>query len=339
MRNGVVVVVLAALVLLSGCTLSLGNGSPSVSPGGGGEPVWTGDEDNPFRQETLVVAVDGSAADGDVTPLVREALSYWEANSEQYAGYPIDYRLAANASDPDLQVRFVDSVDQCGTEEHAAGCAPVITKPGQFDPPVEVRIKTGFSDASTVQVLKHELGHTLGLDHGDEPAEVMAASSTLTTPPRTNASDRALPWDTSTLSVYVDMSAVAEGDREEARRQVAGALGYFADGANGTVPENVSFVRTDNRTAADITIRAVDDSPCSASSGSCGYLRGTDPDGDGAHETYTRLEITVTDLDTKAIGWHVGRWLGSGFGLSGEEYPQPLRESASYQDRRSDWWT
>lgn len=337
MKRRLGTVLVAVLLVLSGCTASLGQGGPG---GGQDGPTWTGDEDNPYRQETLVVAVttpgDGSR---EFTPLVQEALDYWAANSEAYAGYPIDYRLASNATDPDVRVRFVESVGECGTENHAAGCAPVITKPGQFDPPVDVRIRTGFSDASTVQVLKHEFGHTLGLDHGDEPDEVMAAESTLTTPPQTNATDKALAWDDPTLSVYVDLSEVPADERDEARRQVDGALGYFADGADGTVPENVSFVRTDNRTAADITIRVTGTPRCSTPSGSCGYIEGTDPDGDGARETYTRLEVTVTDLDTEAIGWHVGRWLGVGFGLEGEGYPGPLRESASYEDRRSDWWT
>lgn len=336
MRQRAVSLLVAALLVLSGCTL--GPGGPSLDDGGG-DPVWTGDEDNPFRQETLTVAVVGSANESrDFTPLVRQALDYWEANSEQYAGYPIEYRLVANDSDPDVRVTFVESVAACGTEEHAAGCAPVITKPGQFDPPVSVEVRTGFSDESTVQVLKHEFGHSLGLNHGDAPQAVMQASSTLTTPPQTDASERALPWRSETFSVYVDVSALPASERDEARRQVRGALGYFADGAEGTVPENVSFVRTDNRTAADITIRATDESPCSTSSGSCGYLLGSDPDGDGAREWYTRLEITVTDLDTEAIGWHVGRWLGVGFGLEGEESPEPLRESASYSERRSDWW-
>jgi hypothetical protein len=336
MKRRLGTVLLAALLVLSGCTASLGQGDPGVDPS---EATWTGDEDNPYRQEELVVAVTRPGNESrEFAPLVREALDYWEANSEQYAGYPIDYRLASNATDPDVQVRFVESVGECGTEDHAAGCAPIITEPGQFDPPVDVRIRTGFSDASTVQVLKHEFGHTLGLDHGDAPEDVMAASSTLTTPPQTNATEKALAWDDPTLSVYVDMSEMPADERDEARRQVSGALGYFADGANGTVPENVSFVRTDNRTAADITIRATAESQCGTSSGSCGYIEGTDPDGDGARETYTRLEITVTDLDTEAIGWHVGRWLGIGFGLEGEEYPEPLRESASYEERRSDWW-
>jgi hypothetical protein len=69
-------------------------------------------------------------------------------------------------------------------------------------------------------------------------------------------------------------------------------------------------------------------------------VTGTDPDGDGALERYTRLEIVVVGLDTEAVGWHVGRWLGVGFGLDADaSFPPPLRENATYEDRRSEWWT
>ncbi|MFB6207286.1 MAG: matrixin family metalloprotease [Haloglomus sp.] len=337
MREWAATLLVAVLLALAGCSISMGQDGPHIEPSG--DPAWTGDEDNPYRQETLAVAVAVSPdTSREFTPLVREALAYWEANSEQYAGYPIDYRLVANASNPDLRVRFVESVGECGTETHAAGCAPIVETHGQFDPPMTVRVRTGFSDASTVQVLKHELGHTLGLDHGDAPRSVMNAESTLTTPPQTNASERALPWKSATLSVYVDVSALPRGERDEARRQIRHALEYFDAGASGTVPENVSFVRTNNETAADVTVRAVDELACGTSSGSCGYILGLDPDGDGAREWHTRLEITVSDLDTEAIAWHVGRWLGAGFGLEGDEYPEPLRESATYKERRSDWW-
>jgi hypothetical protein len=73
--------------------------------------------------------------------------------------------------------------------------------------------------------------------------------------------------------------------------------------------------------------------------GSCGTLSGGDEDGDGALEYYDSLTIVLVDLDVDVIGWHVGRWLGTGFGHADDsEYPEPLRESASYEERRSAWW-
>lgn len=301
---------------------------------------WTGDPDNPYRERELVVATSAPVNETRAfRPLVREALDYWEANAERYAGYPIEYRLDPDAENPDVRVSFVESIEECGTETHAAGCAPVPEIGGRVARPVDVQVLGGYANASTVAVLKHELGHSLGLQHGDDPQDVMQSESMLATLPQRNATDRALPWERATLSVHVDVSGVPADEREAARRQIDGALGYFARGAEGTIPENVSFVRTDNRTAADITIRAVESLDCGTDSGSCGYLKGPDPDGDGARERYSRLEITFANLDTEATGWHVGRWLGAGFGLEDDtEYPPPLRTETTYSERRSDWW-
>lgn len=319
---------LVLLVVLAGCSTSYAE-----------HPFWTGDQDNPWRESELTVAIDASVdPDREYAPLVRKALDYWEENGHRYAGYPIRYEVVPNATNPDMIVRFVDSVEECGTEEHTAGCAPVLTSPMQVDRPVEVRVMTSFSDPSTVQVLKHEFGHTLGLTHDDEPQSVMAARSQLTTPPQPNATDRALPWADPELTVYVDESGIDSHDRDEVFRQIRAALDYYDRGAEGTVPENVSFVLIDDATAADVTISFIERSSCTTGSGSCGSVSGSDPDGDGALETYTHLRISLVDVDVDATAWHVGYWIGFGLGFEDEsEYPPPFID-ASYEDRRSEWW-
>lgn len=326
--NGPRALVLALLLVLAGCSTSYAE-----------NPVWTGDQDNHWREETLVVGMETpSNATRDYAPLVREALGYWEQHSEQYAGFPIEYRFEPDAEDPDLVVAFVPTIEDCGNENHTAGCAPVLTAAAQVDRPVRVRVRTTFSDNSTVQVLKHELGHTLGLNHGDEPRAVMAAKSQLTTPPQRDATDRALPWADPELSVYVDYGNVSAENRDEIRAQVTEALDYYARGAEGYVPENVSFVTTDDRRTADVVVAFPESAACTSGSGSCGSVSGVDPDGDGELERYTRLRISVVGIDPPAVGWHVGYWLGYGFGFRGtSEYPPPFRD-ASYEERRSEWW-
>lgn len=326
-------VAVALLLVCAGCTSSV----PGIRDDSSPATEWTGDPDNPWRESELVVAVENNRS-RNVTSLVQEALSYWENHSERYAGYPVRYRLDPNAEQPDIVISFVDRVGECGPEEHTAGCAPVLTEPGQITRPVRVTIRHGFSEESTVAVIKHELGHTIGLTHADEPQSVMRATSNVTTLPQPDATERALPWDSPELSVYLDLSDVPASEREATRTQIHHALKYFERGADGTVPENVTFVLTDDRTAADVVV-SFDPTECQTDRGSCGSLQGRDPDGDGALETYTRLDIRLVNLDTDVVAWHVGRWLGRGFGFDEEsDFPDPLTGDTSYEERRSEWW-
>ncbi|MFD1599131.1 matrixin [Halobellus rarus] len=294
------------------------------------------DATNPWGTEPIVVAVRDTAGTGrEWTPLVREATEFWESNAERFAGFPVDYEVRPDASDPDLIVEFVDEVPECDGATDAAGCAPLIEDRRQIDRPQTVSVKTGFSDESTVLVTEHELGHTLGLTHDDAPADVMASRSVLYTEPQPNATERAFPWDDAEFTVYVDTANAS--DPEEARQQIDHALEHYEDGAEG-MPTNLSFTTVGDPEEAEIVVRSVETSPCGEGAASCGATAGTDTDGDGEIETYSRLRISLVDLDTDAVAWHVGYWLAYGFGAEDDaEKPPPFRD-ASYDDRRSEWW-
>lgn len=352
MRRVVLTLALVALVVLSGClgVTFGGSNSPanaetvSASTQAGtdttatDEPTVDVSGSNPWGTDPIVVAIDAPETDRDYVALVREATAYWEQNANQYAGYNVTYRVDPTAESPDIVVSFVDEVPPCGDTRDAVGCAPLVTDATQLDPPEDIAVKTGLSAESTTLVLKHEFGHTLGLRHDDAPADVMEAESVLYTQPQPNATERSFPWRDPEFTVYVDDANVS--DPAGTRDQLRHAFDYYASGADGDerVPGNLTFQFVDDPDDADIVVRFSETSPCGAGAGSCFQTLGPDPDGDGAIETYTELRVTLVDLDTPAVGWHVGNWLAYGLGMeAAEERPAPFRD-ASYEDRRSDWW-
>jgi hypothetical protein len=331
------VVAVAILLLLSGCVGPLDPSGTGVGDG------YDGDPDNPWRDDVLSVSYEAPAdTDRDYETAVRGALVFWTEHSQRYVSYDVGFRLAEPNETADIHVRFEPAVTDCGNsrdDEHTAGCAPVLTDTRQIDRPVDVRVRTGLSAESTERVLEHELGHTLGLTHDDAPQEVMQARTRLATVPKPNATERPLPWEEPDLVVYIDQGSVPDSAWNATERQVGAALHYYMDGAGGTVPENVTFYRAETPDSADITIRFGESDPCRTGGGSCGRTAGQDVDDDGTLERYTSLEIVLVDVDTDAVAWHVGRWLGTGFGHTEPgEFPDPLRPSASYEERRSNWW-
>jgi hypothetical protein len=322
------VIVVIVLIISAGCVGLTERSLPDELAG------YAGDPDNPYGGENITVAVTATDSKRSFTPLVAEAVDYWETHDERYLNYSVNVTVAASASDPDIRVSFVSHIPRCGKVANAAGCAPEITAPSQTGDTVEIRALDNLSANSTVRVLEHEFGHALGLGHGDRPRDLMATYTTLTGLPQPNASERALAWNDSTFTVFVT-EEVSAGERE----QINHALDYYDRGANGTVPENVSFRMVSTFESADIVIRPAERSLCGSERESCGSVFGSDTDGDGALETYTRLEITYDDIDTDAVGWHVARWLGLAFGIeNGSGYPPALREGTGYDERRSEWW-
>ncbi|WP_226043551.1 hypothetical protein [Natrinema sp. DC36] len=133
------------------------------------------DPDNPYNKETLVVGMNGSVSQNEEVA-VKEAFEYWEGTSEKYAGYPIQYDFQLNEENPDVLVEWEDEIESCGEryDVDPAGCADLVSENYTVPEPVVIRIERRYSYGETIELLRHEVGHTLGLRHDDEPQRIMA---------------------------------------------------------------------------------------------------------------------------------------------------------------------
>ena len=354
MRSSLAVLALALLLVSAGCaspSFDGGASSPSETPAdstsasgtstdaptatSGGSASLADMKSNPWGSDPIVVGVENEAEpDRSVAPLVREAMSYWEEHAERYLGYPVAFDVRPDAKEPDLVVKFVSDVPDCGVGD-AVGCAPLINDSRQIDRPETIWVRGGLSDSSSRLVVEHELGHALGLTHANAPADVMAAKAILYTQPLPDAVDRAFPWTDSDFTVYVDERNASDPD--EIRAQVRHVMTYYESDPEG-MPANLTFRFVDSPEAADVAVRFSDTSPCGSEAASCFETRGTDPDGDGAIERYTRVRVVLVELEPEATGWHVGYWLASGLGAEGDAERPPAFRNASYEERRGEWW-
>lgn len=136
--------------------------------------------DRPWTDLPVTVTLDDQTEGGreGFEELLLDGMAYWEEHSEEYAGFDIEYAFEPDLDDPDdadIMVELVEQVRTCSVDGHdqeAVGCAPVIG--GRAPDTATVEIKDGFSDDLTLVTIKHEFGHTLGLDHDDEPQEIMS---------------------------------------------------------------------------------------------------------------------------------------------------------------------
>lgn len=307
---------------------------PTQVPGDG--PTATAgpaSADNPWGTTVVTVAVNDTVADGrNATGIVRRTIAFWNDRIERYTDWTYRFRYVADGSDARAEVRFVESIAECdGHSERIAGCAPLLSAGEEAPDRAITRVEVHGSNAAVLDTTRHEFGHLVGLDHAAEPRWLMSNG---TAGPVEDAQGRANPWMTDRIAVHVETDAI-DGDADRVEAQVGHALAYYEDGAEGTVPANVTFARTDLPHAADVVITDAASRGCEGE-GSTVNVRGPDRDGDPAPELHTRTRICV-DVDEDAVGWHVGAMLGNAFGLSQAELADPFRD-ADYEDRRSEWW-
>lgn len=340
-------VLLAVTLLLAGCADLASDPDPGATPDGtitGTEtptpsPVPTEterrtptpepvDPDNPYGDPELVVGVnDSSTRTVNRTGVILSALSYWDANASSYVDYDVTFTLEESATDPDIEIRLVDSITDCGLESDpenvTLGCAPVPRETART--PVEVRVVNDFTASSTERILRHELGHALGLDHDDEPATVMAAQQV------------AYP-----ASMEYTYHVVEDTNRHHpgaVNRQLAGAEEFLETGGGGTIPSDVTVRDVDSEADADLTVVLTDDEDacpddgvvCTEGSWDC--LDGAVCAGRDSGAT-----LTLSRIKTEAIGWVVAYELFGAIAYEGGALDWPAELDSEETDPTKTWW-
>lgn len=135
---------------------------------------------HPFGGRTIQVYVtDSSGYTSNTTNSVSAALDYWNEHSEEYGRYDATYELTDSRAEAELVIEFVRDVE-CGwlpdARTNTLGCAPLINPYERFEEGKSARIQilAGIYGQERVRVIKHEIGHTLGLTHGMDPMPLMS---------------------------------------------------------------------------------------------------------------------------------------------------------------------
>jgi hypothetical protein len=263
---------------------------------------------SPYGKTTLGLYVDDEAAGRNVSGVVDAATAFWERTDERYLGYPVAYERVGDADDADVVLRF-ERVERCGVEGNDTryfGCADLLVDEPRT--PMTATVDPRISDAEMNSTIIHELGHVQGLEHGEEPAGLMSATSTLATHRPVKVHLRA------------DDGAVTGPVEEE----VATALDYFAarEDVVGSDRFTWEFVDSARDAHVQITYDERGDVCFVDGGGSC--------TADGGY--YGQQDVRLEGLDEEVVAWHVGASLAP---VVLEEVPPELTGEAERREREA----
>jgi len=290
-------------------------------PAGAVDSSQSADRLNPWGHREVTVSVWSST--DPVTDaqraVVEESIAFWNERHEEYTGYNVSFELDEDARNPDVVVRFVPEIGQCGEYDNAItlACAPKYDPGDRAETPTVVRVRERRPPTALANSVRHEFGHLLGLAHGDAPMPLMAERKPLERGESIrNASERRNPWHQSVLTVAV----VQDGGYSQAalRSHVKEALDYYENDPRDWAGPSPEFRLVRDEKRADIRMRIARHDVCEVGGGYCWTVSGEQLDRDEALEYYTRYEVTFGGLDTQYLSWYAGRALGYALGAENE---------------------
>ena len=134
--------------------------------------------DNPWQENPVVVTAEYESNDmQDYTAELKATVNYWNANDAKYGNYTANFTYVEDAENPDVTVTFVDEIDSCGVNvavlTEFTGCSPILDDESEEEH-TEVEILAERPEYDVEETLKHEWGHLLGIEHGEEPMPLMS---------------------------------------------------------------------------------------------------------------------------------------------------------------------
>lgn len=338
MRQAVAILAVAVLLVLSGCATSLNGGStdtptptlsptqaptanptssPTASPTSTVSPTPTEppvDPDNPYGERTITLYVDyRTDLDINRSAELRNATAYWEANSEEYAGYPINFEFTNDPDAADLEIIIQDEIERCGTENNTDrrlfGCAPV----PEDSPPLnnDIELVADMLPRDFRWVAQHELGHALGLEHGEGPTALMKDTY------NAQVIERVYRY-----TVTIDDQYHIGGTKD----QIEAGLGFIEDGANGTIRSSVRFKEVDSASQADFHIRITGDESLCEDRYYC------------ADYESSPTQIITANTEREYIAWMVSYtvWTEVAYDVGATE--RPYEHDPDNVDPSKSWW-
>jgi predicted Zn-dependent protease len=145
--------------------------------------------DHPWNHSPITVYIDNKSVPPHYSPTyytqVQKALNYWAEGGNGKLEYTPVFEIV-DSEKADISIRWVENLQkEMGAPDGVAGATIPFIVNGRF---VHADIVIGvgtyqwgkwvpYSDTAMLAIVKHELGHALGLDHSNDKQDIMYPSN------------------------------------------------------------------------------------------------------------------------------------------------------------------